>query len=91
MFRVETAVEGRVVRVVVEGNAFMHNMVRILVGTLVDVARGRLAEGAVARALAVRDRRVAGMTAPAQGLTLEQIDVALPEGVAEMWPEPLTP
>ncbi|MEI7893322.1 MAG: tRNA pseudouridine(38-40) synthase TruA [Myxococcales bacterium] len=91
MFRVETAVEGRVVRVVVEGNAFMHNMVRILVGTLVDVARGRLAEGAVARALAVRDRRVAGMTAPAQGLTLEQIEVALPEGVAEMWPEPLTP
>jgi tRNA pseudouridine38-40 synthase len=68
----------------VEGNAFLHNMVRILVGTIVDVARGRLAPGAVGRALASKDRRDAGITAPAEGLYLEE--VLLPEEGEEGWP-----
>lgn len=54
----------------VEGPAFMHNMVRILVGTVVDVARGRRPPGAMARALASRRREDAGQTAPAEGLCL---------------------
>jgi tRNA pseudouridine38-40 synthase len=61
------------VDLVVTGNAFLHNMVRILAGTLVDVGRGRLDVGAVARALASGDRRQAGQTAPARGLTLERV------------------
>lgn len=77
---------GRVVGVVVEGTAFLYNMVRILVGTMTDVARGRLEPGAVARALEARDRRVAGTTAPAHGLTLEHVDVTWPEGVGDPWP-----
>jgi tRNA pseudouridine38-40 synthase len=76
----------RVVAVVVEGDAFLYNMVRILVGTLVDVGRGRLAHGAVAHALQARDRRAAGTTAPAHGLVLEHVDVALPEEAGEPWP-----
>jgi tRNA pseudouridine38-40 synthase len=86
--RVEVEGEGdpRVVAVVVEGDAFLYNMVRILVGTLVDVARGRLPAGAVARALEARDRRAAGTTAPAHGLVLEHVDVDLPEQVGEPWP-----
>jgi tRNA pseudouridine38-40 synthase len=76
----------RLVRIVVEGNAFLYNMVRILVGTLVDVGRGRRPPGAVARALASRERGDAGMTAPAHGLTLETIRVELPEGAGEPWP-----
>src|SRR5579871_6812624 len=39
--------EPRALGIVVEGDAFLYNMVRILVGTLVDVGRGRLAPGAV--------------------------------------------
>lgn len=59
----------------VVGDAFMHNMVRIIAGTLVDVARGHLAPGAAARALASRQRPSAGVTAPADGLTLESIEM----------------
>jgi tRNA pseudouridine38-40 synthase len=83
---IEPDVDRRILCAVVEGDAFLYNMVRILVGTMVDVARGRLAPGAVARALDARDRRVAGITAPAHGLVLEHVDVALPEGTGEPWP-----
>jgi tRNA pseudouridine38-40 synthase len=83
---VERESDPRVVAVVVEGNAFLYNMVRILVGTLVDVGRGRLEPGAVARALAARDRGLAGTTAPAHGLVLEKVFIDLPEGAGERWP-----
>jgi tRNA pseudouridine38-40 synthase len=62
----------RVVALVVEGSAFMHNMVRIIAGTLVDVARGQLDEGAVTRAIASGKRDDLGETAPPHGLVLEQ-------------------
>ncbi|MDP9151229.1 MAG: tRNA pseudouridine(38-40) synthase TruA [Myxococcota bacterium] len=83
---IERGADPRVVGVVVEGNAFLYNMVRILVGTMVDVARARLEEGAVARAIAACDRRAAGTTAPSHGLSLERVDVDLPEGTGERWP-----
>ena len=83
---VERDADPRVLSVVVEGNAFLHNMVRILVGTMTDVARARLAPGAVARALSERARGAAGMTAPAHGLTLEHIEVDLPPGTSARWP-----
>jgi tRNA pseudouridine38-40 synthase len=72
--------------ITIEGSAFLYNMVRILVGTLVDVARGHLEEGTITRAIAGKDRSLAGQTAPAHGLTLEAIDLALPEGSGERWP-----
>jgi tRNA pseudouridine38-40 synthase len=84
--RVDVAREAdaRVLGVVVEGNAFLYNMVRILVGTMIDVGRGRLERGAVERALASRDRRHAGTTAPAHGLVLEQVHID-PTG-EDRWP-----
>jgi tRNA pseudouridine38-40 synthase len=83
---VEPEADRRVLAVVVEGSAFLHNMVRILVGTMVDVACGRLAPGAVARAHAARDRAAAGTTAPAHGLVLDWVDVELPAGASIAWP-----
>lgn len=68
----------RLVEIVVEGSAFLHNMVRILVGTIVDVARGRLAPGACARALSSGARTDLGMTAPAHGLMLDEVFLDLP-------------
>jgi tRNA pseudouridine38-40 synthase len=76
----------RILSVVVDGNAFMHNMVRILVGTLVDVGRGHLDPDCIARAFATGERKHLGTTAPPQGLTLERVELDLPEGTGAPWP-----
>jgi tRNA pseudouridine38-40 synthase len=57
----------------VRGNAFLRHMVRIVVGTLIDVAEGRLAPAQVAEILASKDRTRAGQTAPAHGLELVRV------------------
>jgi len=54
-------------------NAFLHNMVRSLVGTLVAVGDGKLEAGAIMEILDARDRDAAGRPAPARGLTLERV------------------
>ena len=66
---------GRLAAIDITGDGFLHNMVRILVGTVVDVARGRLAPGAIGRVLASGDRRDGGVTAPAAGLYLEKVSM----------------
>jgi tRNA pseudouridine38-40 synthase len=80
----EDPADARILRVDVEGDAFLHNMVRILVGTLVDVARGHLAPGAIGRSLESRRRADAGITAPPDGLYLERI--TLRDEGSEAWP-----
>jgi len=65
--------QGAIVTFDVEATAFLKNMVRILVGTLVDVGRGRLDPGTVTRMLESGDRTIGGMTAPAPGLTLLRV------------------
>lgn len=54
----------------VKADRFLHHMVRIVVGTVVDVGRGRLAVDDFAGILEARDRTLAGPTAPPQGLCL---------------------
>jgi tRNA pseudouridine38-40 synthase len=58
----------------VRGNGFLRHMVRNLVGTLVEVGRGKLAPEDMATILEARDRRRAGPTAPAQGLCLMKVE-----------------
>lgn len=76
----------RLLEIVVEGSAFLHNMVRILVGTIVDVARGRLASGACARALVSGARTDLGVTAPAHGLMLDEVFLDLKNQRGASWP-----
>ncbi len=56
-----------------EANAFLHHMVRNLVGTLVRIGRGEERPQWAAELLEGRDRRLSGMTAPAVGLTLTAV------------------
>jgi tRNA pseudouridine38-40 synthase len=56
------------------GSGFLHHMVRNLLGTLVDVGRGRFAPDDMVRILRARDRTLAGPTAPAQGLCLMRVE-----------------
>jgi tRNA pseudouridine38-40 synthase len=61
------------VAIEVEGTAFLKNMVRIITGTLVDVGRARLPAGTVRARLADGDRTRSGITAPPQGLYLDEV------------------
>jgi tRNA pseudouridine38-40 synthase len=58
----------------IEGNGFLYNMVRAIVGTLVEVGRNSKSETWPGEVLAARQRDAAGMTAPAQGLFLVRVD-----------------
>ena len=59
--------------IAVEGSGFLWNMVRIMVGTLVEVGMGRQDPDAIPGMLTARDRRAAGPTAPPHGLYLQWI------------------
>jgi tRNA pseudouridine38-40 synthase len=65
--------QGALITCEVEGTAFLKQMVRILVGTLVGVGRADLPKATVAEVLASGDRTRAGVTAPACGLTLVRV------------------
>jgi tRNA pseudouridine38-40 synthase len=65
--------QGDLVLFTVEGDGFLYNMVRIMVGTLLEIAAGRMAADAISAILAGGDRGMAGPTAPAVGLCLQQV------------------
>ncbi|MBX3364812.1 MAG: tRNA pseudouridine synthase A [Phycisphaeraceae bacterium] len=64
---------GREVRMRFHGTGFLYNQVRIMAGTLVEIGRGKVEEGAIAEILASCDRSKAGPTMPPEGLCLERI------------------
>ena len=57
----------------VVGEGFLYNMVRNIVGTLVDIGRGYLPPGSMKKILRKKDRREAGPTAPSKGLFLVEV------------------
>ena len=58
----------------VRGKSFLRYMVRNMVGTLIDVGRGKIAASDIPAIFAAKDRRRAGQTAPAKGLTLVKVE-----------------
>ena len=64
---------GPLLRFEIRANAFCHQMVRSIVGTMVDVGSGKLHAGEVRGILLARDRRAAGQVAPPHGLTLWEV------------------
>lgn len=73
LYGIDITREGDDVTIVMRGNAFLYNMVRILAGTLIGIGQGRMDESVLARALETGDRLVLGVTAPACGLELTHI------------------
>ena len=66
--------EGDMIRIRINGNGFLYNMVRIIVGTLLKVGTGMYPPEHVKEILEAKDRRLAGPKAEARGLTLMEIE-----------------
>ena len=66
--------QGPEIHLDIEGNGFLHTMVRTIAGTLADVGRGHLPAGTVRRMLRTKRRELAGTVAPARGLTLVSVE-----------------
>jgi len=64
---------GRLLTVIIEGDGFLYKMCRGIVGTLAQAGLGKFPPAEIKRMLARKDRRVAGMTAPAHGLVLWKV------------------
>ena len=64
---------GNIVKINVAADGFLYNMVRILVGTLIDVSNGKIAIEDIPTVIEQKDRKKAGFTAPPQGLYLNKI------------------
>ena len=64
---------GDLVEIRVSGNGFLYNMVRIIVGTLMDIQKGKIEKGSIPKIIEGCDRENAGVTAPAHGLYLNKV------------------
>lgn len=73
MHRCEIQKKGPLLTVIIEGDGFLYKMCRGIAGTLVQLGQGKIAVADIKHILAAKDRRVAGMTAPAHGLVLWKV------------------
>jgi len=71
--RCDVVKAGSEIRFIIEGDGFLYKMCRGMVGTLVQAGLGKFPPEEIKTMLAKTDRRVAGMTAPAQGLVLWRV------------------
>ena len=65
---------GNFMKISIEANGFLRHMVRNIVGTLVEIGRGRISAERMREILESHDRRLAGPTAPPHGLFLERVE-----------------
>ena len=69
--------DGETVSFTVQADGFLYNMVRIMAGTLLDIASGKLPQGSIPEIIRSLDRSRAGVTAPPQGLYLQSVQYDL--------------
>ena len=74
VFEAEVEREGNLITFRVRADGFLYNMVRIFVGTLIDVAYGKLDPEDIPKIIEQKDRRAAGSTAPPHGLYLNKVE-----------------
>ncbi|HBN85728.1 MAG TPA: tRNA pseudouridine(38-40) synthase TruA [Clostridiales bacterium] len=73
VYRSELKKDGDFIIYTVQGNGFLYNMVRIMIGTLIEIGQGKMPKDAIPEILKGKDRRKAGRTVPPQGLYLKQV------------------
>ncbi|MBP5705750.1 MAG: tRNA pseudouridine(38-40) synthase TruA, partial [Spirochaetales bacterium] len=64
---------GGLLRFDIYGNGFLYNMIRIIIGTLIEIGAGKRPSNDIPRILAAKQRDQAGFLAPPQGLCLEEV------------------
>lgn len=74
IYYIQIQKEGDMISITINGNGFLYNMVRIIVGTLLKVGTGLYPPEHVKEILDAKDRRIAGPKAEARGLTLQEIE-----------------
>lgn len=73
IYHAEVEADGPMLQFRLIGSGFLYNMVRIIVGTVLEVGQGKRSPSDIEWLLAAKDRRLAGPTAPAQGLYLWRV------------------
>ncbi len=62
-----------IIEIIIEADGFLYNMARNIVGTLIEIGRGKFPGGSIKRILEKKERRLAGPTVPAKGLCLLEV------------------
>ena len=73
VYAIDFQVTEKEIDIIYRGNGFLHNMVRIMTGTLLEVGMGKKKPEDIPMILAAKNREAAGFTAPAQGLVLLEV------------------
>ncbi len=71
--RLDIKKNDELIEIIVEGNGFLYNMVRIIAGTLIEVGKGKKSPETVKEIIEGKARQDAGMTADAKGLTMDEV------------------
>ena len=82
IMRCELKQEGEWLRLYIQANGFLYNMVRIIAGTLIDIGRGHLPEDTFQKMIESGKRSLGGKTAPPQGLILYKIQYEEPDKIS---------
>jgi len=73
MKKISLTKKDKFIYITLEADGFLHNMVRNIVGTLIEIGRGHFSEGSMKGILMAKERKKAGPTAPAKGLSLIKV------------------
>ena len=73
IYDVNIKIDGDFIKISVSGDGFLYNMVRIIVGTLINVGRGKITPEDIEKIILGRERKAAGDCVPAKGLKLTEV------------------
>ena len=74
IYRADIVRNGEEIRLIIEGNGFLYNMVRIIAGTLLEVGLGNIKPEEIKDIIEAKNRQKAGKTLPPQGLFLMNVE-----------------